>query len=92
MVEIAFDPTKWQRRIVFKSKLPDTNYVQETTPENYLRKLIHLPFNESFSDNCMMEIMQGPTPLTNACKISPICRKVMVDDPNFGSGYGTTHR
>lgn len=95
VIEFAFDPTKWQRRIHFNSGLLDVNYGKArdvVSQRDFLRGLAHMSFNESFSDECMLELLRGPDPSTNACKVSSLCRDVMVDNPDLGSGYSTTHR
>lgn len=93
MIEFAFDSVKWERKVRFRSGLL-LNQKPEMLPnrEEFIRALAYTSFNESVSDKCMLELLKGPDPSTNACKISALCHKIMVDDPNFGAGYSTTHR
>lgn len=95
VIEFAFDPTKWQRRMRFNPELLDVNYGKAkeiVSQRDFLRNLAHVSFNESFSDKCMLELFKGPDPSEEGCKVSHLCRDVMVDNPDFGSGYSTTHR
>lgn len=93
VIEIAFDPIKWQRQVRFKFDLLDGNDTKQVIGhQDFLRALAHTSFNETFSDNCMLELLRGPQPSTNTCKISSRCRKIMLNQPDLGTGYYTTHR
>lgn len=95
MIQIAFDPTKWQTQVPFRTGLLDANYTRREiiSREDFLRALAHKSFNESFSDECMLELLQGPEFSTNVCRISPLCRQIMMENSELDDhGYFITHR
>lgn len=86
------DPERWKLKTVFHNGDLDNNFVPDipfnlSNAMDFMRYITNIQLNETFSDECILELLQGIK-----CNVSYKCLHEMRDKQGFGPLYVTTHR